>query len=380
LEAVKRTLSSLLLVLLLLCGLTDRAEAAVTPPQKTASGSLDENPDKYTYTDPLLVVELQRDRELWGYDVVLDVDIGPNLYAYVNQNPWSKFDPLGLYLMEKMPGWYQSAASNPIGSMVMPGAMALQTVDGAVAEPAAQGVSVYKTSRASGNGVATSAVMGAGWNMARQSGGIDAAEVITGDAYERGGSGLITSRKMSTLERVHKGTAVAVGVGLGVKGLRGIRAGSNPGGMSARAQLNAQSGELASVFDGYKPGQKFSGIMTESGQVVIKPSSVPVNGVVPEGHVPANGGHSMILNEISDAGTVSSNPAAFTMELGKGGNVRMHSWISRINGQSTAANGQARGGTPPVGTRQQVRRSLLDKTNKRVLDDEKTKVEGSPRG
>jgi len=81
---------------LLLCGMVEHAGAASTPPQKTASGSSSRNPDKYTYADPLLIVELQRDRELWGYDVVLDVDIGPNLYAYVNQNPWSKFDPLGL--------------------------------------------------------------------------------------------------------------------------------------------------------------------------------------------------------------------------------------------------------------------------------------------
>jgi len=93
---VKRVLSSLILVVLLLCGGIERAGAAATPLQKTASGSLDENPDKRTYFDPLLVVELHRDRELWGYDLGLGVDVGPNLYAYVNQNPWSKFDPLGL--------------------------------------------------------------------------------------------------------------------------------------------------------------------------------------------------------------------------------------------------------------------------------------------
>jgi len=93
---VKRVLSSLLLVLLLLCGLTDRAEGAATPLQKTASGSFGENPNKRAYVDPLLVVELQRDFELWGYDLGLGVDVGPNLYAYVNQNPWTHFDPLGL--------------------------------------------------------------------------------------------------------------------------------------------------------------------------------------------------------------------------------------------------------------------------------------------
>ena len=33
---------------------------------------------------------------MWGEGTVLDVDVGPNLYAYTRQNPWSKFDPLGL--------------------------------------------------------------------------------------------------------------------------------------------------------------------------------------------------------------------------------------------------------------------------------------------
>ena len=33
---------------------------------------------------------------MWGEGTVLDVDVGPNLYAYVRQNPWSFFDSLGL--------------------------------------------------------------------------------------------------------------------------------------------------------------------------------------------------------------------------------------------------------------------------------------------
>ena len=32
-----------------------------------------------------------------GYDLVSDVCDGPNLYAYVQQNPWTKFDPDGLF-------------------------------------------------------------------------------------------------------------------------------------------------------------------------------------------------------------------------------------------------------------------------------------------
>lgn len=34
---------------------------------------------------------------MWGYDVASDVRDGPNLYAYVMQNPWTAFDPHGLW-------------------------------------------------------------------------------------------------------------------------------------------------------------------------------------------------------------------------------------------------------------------------------------------
>ncbi len=94
---MKRILASLLvLVLLVLGSLPDCARAASTPPEKTASGPLAENPDKYANYTPLLVTQLQRDAELWGPGTVLDVDVGPNLYTYVRQNPWSAFDPTGL--------------------------------------------------------------------------------------------------------------------------------------------------------------------------------------------------------------------------------------------------------------------------------------------
>ena len=93
---MKRLFPALLLVLLLVSSLQDRAWAASTPPKKTASGSPGENPNKHATFNPVLTIQLQRDAEMWGEGTVLDVDVGPNLYAYVKQNPWTFFDPLGL--------------------------------------------------------------------------------------------------------------------------------------------------------------------------------------------------------------------------------------------------------------------------------------------
>ena len=93
---MKRLFPVLLLALLLFGSLQNRARAASTPPEKTASGSPGENPNKHATFNPVLTIQLQRDAAMWGEGTVLDVDVGPNLYTYVRQNPWTKFDPLGL--------------------------------------------------------------------------------------------------------------------------------------------------------------------------------------------------------------------------------------------------------------------------------------------
>ncbi len=48
------------------------------------------------------VMDVQPKNGTWelpasSYDLAPDVRDGPNLYAYVKQNPWTKFDPLGLW-------------------------------------------------------------------------------------------------------------------------------------------------------------------------------------------------------------------------------------------------------------------------------------------
>jgi hypothetical protein len=53
-----------------------------------------------------------REGWLWGYDPAPDVRVGPNLYAYVKQNPWTSFDPEGLW------AFFDDVCAMAIGAVV----------------------------------------------------------------------------------------------------------------------------------------------------------------------------------------------------------------------------------------------------------------------
>ena len=76
--------------------MVDRAHGFAFDPQKTASRVSEENPNIHARLDLWLTADLQRDTEWSASNTVSDVHIGPNLYTYVRQNPWTFFDPLGL--------------------------------------------------------------------------------------------------------------------------------------------------------------------------------------------------------------------------------------------------------------------------------------------
>ena len=124
---MKRALAALLLCLAILLGIVGNASgAAITFDAKNCVGVSDSNPNIRTYMLGSLEQEPQRGDTIVGYDPATGV------VFYVNQNPWSKFDPLGLWLMEMMPKCYRDAANNPLTAMITPGAMALTTVDGSI--------------------------------------------------------------------------------------------------------------------------------------------------------------------------------------------------------------------------------------------------------
>ena len=64
---------------------------------KTASGDFfSEEPD-YVGSGWPQTQQPRRENGDGSYDTASDVRNGPNVYTYVVQNPWTKFDPLGLY-------------------------------------------------------------------------------------------------------------------------------------------------------------------------------------------------------------------------------------------------------------------------------------------
>jgi hypothetical protein len=67
--------------------------------------------------------------EAWSYELASDVCVGPNLYTYVRQNPWTSFDPEGLW------SWGSFAKGFAIG-----GAVAALVVVAIVAAPAIVGM------------------------------------------------------------------------------------------------------------------------------------------------------------------------------------------------------------------------------------------------
>ena len=56
----------------------------------------------------------------WGYDCTVDVRDGPNVYAYVMQNPWGHWDPNGLLTMGEVGSFTLGMAKSYAGAVVAP--------------------------------------------------------------------------------------------------------------------------------------------------------------------------------------------------------------------------------------------------------------------
>jgi hypothetical protein len=84
------------LLLLMLLGAETRAWGKVDVGQNIASGGLPLFLVDCTDGDAPPALITQGEPGPWDYEPAPDVCNGPNLYAYVKQNPWTSFDPDGL--------------------------------------------------------------------------------------------------------------------------------------------------------------------------------------------------------------------------------------------------------------------------------------------
>jgi RHS repeat-associated protein len=208
---------------------TRRSEWGTTPDRQKAN-TKEEDPsglvcDGHRYRDLETGVFMTKDPA--GF-----VD-GPNLYAYVRQNPWSHFDPEGLAVEPE---------SSPLGIK--------DHIDNSIS----QGIAAYDLARQAKESRFGAAVLGLGIGIARVTGGLDLAEAINGERldFDSTRGEILKTEKMGGLERVDHGlkggvqlalTATAVR-GRGNSGRGGEPSAENPGGKSALQTRQLTEAEL----------------------------------------------------------------------------------------------------------------------------------------
>jgi RHS repeat-associated protein len=134
---------------------------------------------------------------------------GPNVYAYVQQNPWTKFDPNGLLNLDPNDGFIISMAKYTAGFL---GGFWDGTA-GAIKRNAEQAVvEAYHVNQTSGPLAAL------GSAAARMTGAMNVLESVEGKAIDLHDNGDLGSHEMGTLERVLSAAFGSLGVTTTVTG------------------------------------------------------------------------------------------------------------------------------------------------------------------
>jgi hypothetical protein len=232
------------------------------------------------------------------------IEDGPNLYAYVKENPWSAFDAKGLDLTHLGQAWMSGDFSlktfvgeGGLGQAVLhmpaPNDIARQFQHGvqegkriaAIASDAANKHADSKLGRAA---VYTAAATG---GLISSVTGIDAIhESIAGSRVEANSSGQLENRQLGTVERVMKGVQGAVQVGAIIVGGKAGMARNE----AVVEEALVSKAELNQMFPRVKPtkgmrAETWESAKTEEGKV-LDPSGVEIKpGEQWEmGHTPGN--------------------------------------------------------------------------------------------
>ena len=97
-----RLILQLCVMVLMLLGAGNRAWGKVAVGQNIAVRGFAEGGAFGNEVDEPPALMSSGEAAAWGYDCTVDVRDGPNLYAYVKQNPWTAWDPHGLNLITKL--------------------------------------------------------------------------------------------------------------------------------------------------------------------------------------------------------------------------------------------------------------------------------------
>ena len=202
----------------------------------TATGALTDHFRKNTKeeSDSGLINEGQRyfDPEMGRFLTAdpLGLADGTNPYTYVHQNPWTKFDPEGLYFMEMVPAWAQSLVPDT-----------LKQADRGI-DIGREAAGVYKLSRETGGGMAGSLVEASGVAITRTTGAMDWAEAVNGEEIVNQ-KGQITTQPITDLGQEFT-KAVGGAAGMVLTGAGGAKV-IGP----AMAESKAASTEAVAVFN-----------------------------------------------------------------------------------------------------------------------------------
>ena len=173
---------------------------------------------------------------------------GPNLYAYVKENPWSAFDPKGLDLQHIGQAWMSGDFSlqtfvgeGGLGQAVLhmpaPNDVARQVQHAMVEGNRIAAIAVNEADKNSKRGTVdhavSTAVVGAGLIADHLIGTEAIGEAISGERTEVNSSGQLHNRQLGTAERVTKGLQGAIQVGALFAGARATAAESEMAAMGS---------------------------------------------------------------------------------------------------------------------------------------------------
>lgn len=97
-----RLILQLCVLLTVLLGVENHAWGKIAAPENIAVRGFEESGVFGDLADAPPALMSAGEAAAWGYDVASDVRDGPNLYAYVQQNPWTAWDPHGLNLVTQL--------------------------------------------------------------------------------------------------------------------------------------------------------------------------------------------------------------------------------------------------------------------------------------
>lgn len=347
-------LAPLFAVLALLLGLTETASAAFNPSaQNPHYGNFLLRESEASASEWLQLADPIKENGEWIYDSALGVPV------YVRQNPWTFFDPLGLWeenahfkkwssrAADPNQGFFSRMAAIPmaIGEGLNPfrsdsnlrqGGREFQKNAAIAREQLKDAPPVIREI-----GQLTMGVANAGASPLTLPAGLGE----MGDSIQQVGP-VQTGKNMATGIVDH-----ATSNPFEFVGEMAVPSAIGKSFLGKSSRVVAESNSLA----GFKAGQGFSGVFDPgSGSLLFRPSTY---GEVLDGWVPAKGGHVDVFKESG----FGADAQGFTAFLKEGGDLSVQ-WKSGLN--------EAPGGVLPKPQRQPVLEALEKKTGRKTYSDE----------